>query len=842
MNHNSHSSSVSINRRPSNADKFERQIALPTKMENVITSSDQKIIQTADIPQLPPLASSSSSSSSTSSVISLPSVSSSGGSNGFQINVNQKPVSVGQNGFNYNKPNYNDPSFKYNDEHSDSHFYNQFPPSVEEPRNGHGDYYGNVYNNQQATDAYRPTEQRPVVTKTIQIAQPAIKAKKYEVRHPAIQKEFYDIEERVVIKPAGTVVVELERPSAKILKEETTLPLGHPHPAVAAAYKTNRNTPTYSNIIYSNAGSSSTSNHHNNQYVPQNPYNNKNTPDHRSSSNTYNQVSKEVVVDSNQNKQYNGENQYGIAAASNAQKSNNREMVVVTDGQGNQRQVSADQFSYVRDESNKVPLRKGHLPRNSFGYEDSGRISSQINISPQRSESREEFASEAEYINNSGNNNNVRMESKPARIQEASSKFSNEQQHTQPIIKHEHKIVLSPSQHNIYLNSNQEVPKTKFIEEPAHVREMSPYLQNQRGPVIVYASAKKNTEVPYSQRSEYQTKFTTSSQVARLRDSPRVAESRISNNRVQYNAPYAQMRHIPDSHFVEQQNRLQKNIGTQRISEKLILKEKSTMNEEKFSEKGVMDKPAPHAHIHIKIPQQPSHDPDKAIVINSTIRPVMMNDDRNQMHNSKLEISVTNNGESREQQHQTSNESFKMSNEKKHLDNDNYNTNNNGGTNTDENDAEHLSNLKIEDDCKKPTSSAQSENYKLSSDLNNNKQSQYKFMRIVESSGDATTSSANEGSSAIETSANQLHNVDVNLKSSVGNISPTGSRVLSATPAPKEAIPNESFHKRRIVVNHPFQTVREVVEHEPYTKYHEVQVNEPATPSLYHSANYFQSY
>ncbi|XP_053985470.1 uncharacterized protein LOC128879923 [Hylaeus volcanicus] len=36
------------------------------------------------------------------------------------------------------------------------------------------------------------------------------------VRRPAIQKQFYDIEERVVVRPAGSAVVELEQPTSKI--------------------------------------------------------------------------------------------------------------------------------------------------------------------------------------------------------------------------------------------------------------------------------------------------------------------------------------------------------------------------------------------------------------------------------------------------------------------------------------------------------------------------------------------------------------------------------------------------------------------------------------------------
>lgn len=80
--------------------------------------------------------------------------------------------------------------------------------------------------------------------------------------------------------------------------------------------------------------------------------------------------------------------------------------------------------------------------------------------------------------------------------------------------------------------------------------------------------------------------------------------------------------------------------------------------------------------------------------------------------------------------------------------------------------------------------------------------------------------------------------VDVALNGAAGHLKPN-ERVIAATAAPTDAAAtSETFHKRRIVVNHPFQTVREVVEHEPITNYHQIQVNEPAPPSLYHQAYY----
>lgn len=208
----------------------------------------------------------------------------------------------------------------------------------------------------------------------------------------------------------------------------------------------------------------------------------------------------------------------------------------------------------------------------------------------------------------------------------------------------------------------------------------------------------------------------------------------------------------------------------------------------------------------------------------------MMNDDRDQTHNSKLEISVTNNGEPQHSQ-QTSNDELDNS-DQRDVDNENISGK----------ESEQLSNFKAKPDCDQSSMSVASENYELAPEYNN--YGKHKFMRIVEGTSSASTSTANDGSSTSESSAVQANmqsdNVDVNAKSASGHISHAGSRVIASTAAPKESTPRESFHKRRIVVNHPFQTVREVVEHEPYTNYHEVQVNEPATPALYHSANYYQ--
>ncbi|XP_052890396.1 uncharacterized protein LOC128298667 [Anopheles moucheti] len=41
---------------------------------------------------------------------------------------------------------------------------------------------------------------------------PVVRSRKFKVRRPAIQNQFYDIEERVIIRPVGSALVELEQP------------------------------------------------------------------------------------------------------------------------------------------------------------------------------------------------------------------------------------------------------------------------------------------------------------------------------------------------------------------------------------------------------------------------------------------------------------------------------------------------------------------------------------------------------------------------------------------------------------------------------------------------------
>lgn len=57
-----------------------------------------------------------------------------------------------------------------------------------------------------------------LLQKQVDVVKPAVTTRKIEVRRPAIQKQFYDIEERVIIRPAGSAVVELDEPTSKIQK------------------------------------------------------------------------------------------------------------------------------------------------------------------------------------------------------------------------------------------------------------------------------------------------------------------------------------------------------------------------------------------------------------------------------------------------------------------------------------------------------------------------------------------------------------------------------------------------------------------------------------------------
>ncbi|XP_011870526.1 PREDICTED: uncharacterized protein LOC105563502 isoform X4 [Vollenhovia emeryi] len=75
-----------------------------------------------------------------------------------------------------------------------------------------------------------------LIQKQVDVLKPAIATRKVEVRRPAIQKHFYDIEERVIIRPVGSAVLELDEPTSKIEKGPAViksltnnLPLVYPH-------------------------------------------------------------------------------------------------------------------------------------------------------------------------------------------------------------------------------------------------------------------------------------------------------------------------------------------------------------------------------------------------------------------------------------------------------------------------------------------------------------------------------------------------------------------------------------------------------------------------------------
>ncbi|KAK9511418.1 hypothetical protein O3M35_000079 [Rhynocoris fuscipes] len=76
--------------------------------------------------------------------------------------------------------------------------------------------------------------QPAVIQNVVDVANPKVATRKFEIRRPAIQKEFYDIEERVVVRPAGSAVVELDQPISKNQRGPTLVsPVG-----AAAAVRT----------------------------------------------------------------------------------------------------------------------------------------------------------------------------------------------------------------------------------------------------------------------------------------------------------------------------------------------------------------------------------------------------------------------------------------------------------------------------------------------------------------------------------------------------------------------------------------------------------------------------
>lgn len=76
---------------------------------------------------------------------------------------------------------------------------NAYPayPAQYAPQTGNsfeGNYYGN---------GYAPNAGSPV------------KTRRYQIHRPGIKKEFYDVEERVIVRPAGSALIELDPPIKK---------------------------------------------------------------------------------------------------------------------------------------------------------------------------------------------------------------------------------------------------------------------------------------------------------------------------------------------------------------------------------------------------------------------------------------------------------------------------------------------------------------------------------------------------------------------------------------------------------------------------------------------------
>ncbi|XP_017071659.1 uncharacterized protein DDB_G0283357 [Drosophila eugracilis] len=675
---------------------FERQVAAPVPSQgqsaNVEAAQDSKPIyeppqapiQTASI--APAVSSSSSSSSggvSSSSSSSAPAPAApslpSDPSSGYDSSSGFNPATS------YNRPSYDPSGFNYEDA-QEVDYQDQYPPEVDDGQ-GYEDYAdqsgyqgGSGYLPPAPPRAYTPP-QRPLVTKTIQIVQPALKAKKYEVRHPAIQKEFYDIEERVVIKPAGTLVVELEHPVAKIPKGETLLPLGHPHPAVASAYSNNNNgqiqTQTYNNNVPEYRPS----------YDTAPAVKDQQTTTIGSSVTTmpsYDQAPKDEFVESRLQQQ--------------------QPLGDVTDGG----KSSPNFISAVDANGNAVKVNSKHLSPKMIqraepeqDYSRSGqRVYQQRNNFNRQPYNEDDDYFSGEYLPNVSAGS---VEAKPARLE-----LAEEEERPTQIIKHEHKIHLPPSQHNIYLGRSRQTPlKERRIQEvPAQVSEIKPYLRSHVGPTVVYAKSQA-PRAYYNQPSRQ-----------------RVAEE------LDYSAPYSQMRFSPDNQLSRLVQSPQVRYNAESKSSRLV---EAPNSEEKPK------KEQHNTHIQIQI----ANDQDKSAVVATTVAPDC---DKGQQRS-----------ELREQKSQ-------------------------------------------------------------------------RLMEVPNSEVSATQATPSQSKAQPD--------VDVSLNGAAGHLKPN-ERVIAATAAPTDAsATSETFHKRRIVVNHPFQTVREVVEHEPFTNYHQIQVNEPAPPSHYHQAYY----
>nr|XP_034192424.1 uncharacterized protein LOC117609817 [Osmia lignaria] len=71
--------------------------------------------------------------------------------------------------------------------------------------------------------------QHALLEKQLDVVKPAVSTRKFEVRRPAIQKQFFDIEERVVVRPAGSAVLELDQPTSKTPKGPAVIQSLYPH-------------------------------------------------------------------------------------------------------------------------------------------------------------------------------------------------------------------------------------------------------------------------------------------------------------------------------------------------------------------------------------------------------------------------------------------------------------------------------------------------------------------------------------------------------------------------------------------------------------------------------------
>ncbi|XP_011201631.2 uncharacterized protein LOC105225027 [Bactrocera dorsalis] len=779
----------------------------------------------------------------------------------------------------YAKPDYGQPSFGY--DHGDAGgFLNEYPPSVDEPAGGYDGFYGNQEHDYHSNGGYLPVNpnvyQRPVVTKTIQIAQPALKAKKFEVRHPAIQKEFYDIEERVVIKPAGTIVVELEHPVAKIPKGETVLPLGHPHPAIAAQYNINSDadieTESSSAGSYNN-GVRSNSNQVYASAARKNPapvISGTNIASTVTATPTNNPNAKRDFVEANLRKQY-GEEAKLIAPTDSAlgeQNSRGRNFYIPAESHDSQRQVPNRNFSpntFRREESNYQRPARVEAQQNGQVYQprySKNEEQSLKNTSPDvpNDFNNDDDEYKGEYI--TGNFYSASKDPKPARLQEEPAKSERITAEPQTrIIKHEHTINLPPSQHNIYLAPSRfeerqvlvqaqrkQAPSAKqqpahLEEEPARVSEVKSFLNRQRDGVVVYAVPARRpvpAQQRYTQNERRQPQYVAPQRTyEQLRYDP---DADVDSAAVEYSAPYSHMRYDPNESArltadVEYQRGSNEKVPQRTITvhynrgpesnARLTAQNKSESDSKepaKIAESNEDVRPKtedirPLAHIQLQVPYGPQ-EADEPIRVMSSINPPKERSRTAKVSQPEAKKAVD------EQVEDVNAESAPEPSAKQ------------------EEDVLRSENIEAQPDCAQNTEkvSARYENPQPSDNENvqyvaePQNRVQIKSQRLIDTSNSNANSKEN-----VKSAPSDAESIDTNGKDASSQATPPGSRVIAANPAPNDAsATSESFHKRRIVVNHPFQTVREVVEHEPITNYHQIQVHERASPtSAYNKAPYF---